>query len=147
MKRVEDSRRMRVLELAKDLKVETEALLQLLREMGIAVKGASAQVSEADAARVIARMERGRRSGAKDASEAMQVAVEDAAAGPRRRRRRKVEAEEPAVEEEAATEGALPSAPEAEVDAEPAPAPESKPVRRVAKRAAKARGGVHRCGD
>ena len=50
---------MRALELAKDLKVETEALLQLLREMGIAVKGVSAQVSEADAAKVIARMERG----------------------------------------------------------------------------------------
>ncbi|HCR03571.1 MAG TPA: hypothetical protein DIU18_00115, partial [Gemmatimonadetes bacterium] len=82
---------MRALELAKDLKVEAEALLQLLREMGIAVKGVSAQVSEADAAKVIARMERGRRSGAKDASEAMEAAVEDAASRPRRRRRKKVE--------------------------------------------------------
>ena len=82
---------MRVLELAKDLKVETEALLQLLREMGIAVKSVSAQVSEAAAAKVVARMERGRRSGAKDPFEAMQAAVEDAASGPRRRRRRKVE--------------------------------------------------------
>ena len=69
---------MRVLELAKELKVETEALLHLLREMGIAVKGVSSQVSEAATAKVIARMERGRRSGAKDASEAMQVAVDDA---------------------------------------------------------------------
>ena len=57
---------MRVLELAKDIKVETEVLLQLLREMGIAVRGASAQVSEADLARGIARIERGRRAGAKD---------------------------------------------------------------------------------
>src|SRR6185503_2155556 len=108
---------MRVLELAKDLKVETEALLQLLREMGIAVKGASAQVSEADQAKVIARMERGRRSGAKDASEAMQAAVEDAAVGPRRRRRAKVDqpAEEAAPPEPEKVEAAAP---------EPAPAPE-----------------------
>src|SRR5688572_7995196 len=125
---------MRVLELAKDLKVETEALLQLLREMGIAVKGASAQVSEADAARVIARMERGRRSGAKDASEAMQAAVEDAASGPRRRRRRKAEDEPAAAEPEL-------SEPEPPVSAEAAPEAseetESKPARRVAKREAK----------
>src|SRR5512145_2356603 len=87
---------MRVLELAKDLKVETEALLQLLREMGIAVRGASAQVSEADVARVIARMERGRRAGAKDANEAMQAAVDDATSGTKRRRRKRVE--EPAAE-------------------------------------------------
>ena len=80
---------MRVLELAKDLKVETEALLQLLREMGIAVKGASAQVNEADAARVVARLERSRRAGAKDAGEAVQAAVEDASAGAGTRRRRR----------------------------------------------------------
>ena len=109
---------MRVLELAKDLKVETEALLQLLREMGIAVKGASAQVSEADAARVIARMERSRRAGARDASEAVQAAVEDAASGTKRRRRRRAAAEEP--------EGAAAAA-EPPVAAAPEPPPESDP--------------------
>src|SRR5262245_8687039 len=105
---------MRVLELAKDLKIDTEALLQLLREMGVAVKGASAQVSEADAARVIARMERSRRSGAKDAAEAVHAAVEDAAAGAgARRRRRRV---------------ATPDAPEAaEAPPEPEPTPEPVP--------------------
>ena len=109
---------MRLLELAKDLKVETEALLQLLREMGIAVKGASAQVSEADAARVIARMERSRRAGARDASEAVQAAVEDAASGTKRRRRRRAAAEEP--------EGAAAAA-EPPVAAAPEPPPESDP--------------------
>ena len=132
---------MRVLELAKDLKVETEALLQLLREMGIAVKGVSAQVSEADAAKVIARMERGRRSGAKDASEAMQAAVEDAASGPRRRRRKKVE--EPSEPESASpppepeeTEAAKEPEPEVPVQAEAEP--EVKPAKRGRKRAVKA---------
>ena len=123
---------MRVLELAKDLKVETEALLQLLREMGIAVKGVSAQVNEADIAKVIARMERGRRSGAKDASEAMQAAVEDAASGPRRRRRRKadevVEAEpEAPPPEPEETEAATKPEPETLVVAEAEPKPKAKP--------------------
>ncbi len=114
---------MRVLELARDLRVDTEALLQLLREMGIAVRGASAQVVEADVARVIARMERGRRAGAKDAAEAMQAAVEDAASGPRRRRRRRVQTvPEPAVEPEPTAEA------ETEAEAEPEPVVESQPV-------------------
>ena len=129
---------MRVLELAKDLKVETEALLQLLREMGIAVKGASAQVSEADAARVIARMERSRRAGARDASEAVQAAVEDAASGTKRRRRRRAAAEEP--------EGAAAAA-EPPIAAAPEPAPESEPEAPEAeappkKAAARAAGGA-----
>ena len=133
---------MRVLELAKNLKVETDALLQLLREMGIAVKGVSAQVSEADIAKVIARMERGRRSGAKDASEAMQVAVEDAASGPRRRRRKKVEKPSepdpppPEPEEIEAAKEIEPEEP-VQVEAEPAVEPEVKPAKRVRKRVAK----------
>jgi translation initiation factor IF-2 len=117
---------MRVLELAKDLKVETEALLQLLREMGIAVKGASAQVSEADQARVIARMERGRRAGAKDAGEAMQAAVEDASAGTKRRRRKRVETE---------------AAPEAEPEPEPQPV-EPEPVAEAEEKGARAKRGA-----
>ena len=123
---------MRVLELAKDLKVETEALLQLLREMGIAVRGASAQVSEADLARVIARMERGRRAGAKDAGEAMQAAVEDAASGTKRRRRKRVEPKaEPAPEPETAeaepASTAEPEVPSAEAPEAPADRTEAEP--------------------
>lgn len=124
---------MRVLELAKDLRVETEALLQLLREMGIAVRGVSAQVAEADVARVIARMERGRRAGAKDAAEAMQAAVEDAASGSRRRRRRRVQpAPEPAAEPEPMAEAEPVTEPdpaaEPVADVEPEPVAEPKPV-------------------
>ena len=122
---------MRVLELAKDLKVETEALLQLLREMGIAVKGASAQVNEADVARVIARMERGRRSGAKDATEAVQAAVEDAASGTRRRRRREASAEPESPETPSPDEPADAPEPRGESGAEPEPV--AKLVRRAAK--------------
>ena len=136
---------MRVLELAKELKVETEALLHLLREMGIAVKGVSSQVSEAAAAKVVARMERGRRSGAKDASEAMQAAVDDAASGPRRRRRRKVEEpsepeSEPPPPEPEEVEAVKEPEPEApvEVQPEPEPKPKAKPAKRARKRAVKA---------
>jgi len=123
---------MRVLELAKDIKVETEVLLQLLREMGIAVRGASAQVSEADLARVIARIERGRRAGAKDAGEAMQAAVEDAASGTKRRRRKRVEPKaEPAPEPETAeaepASTAEPEVPSAEAPEAPADRTEAEP--------------------
>ncbi len=121
---------MRALELAKDLKVEAEALLQLLREMGIAVKGVSAQVSEADAAKVIARMERGRRSGAKDASEAMEAAVEDAASRPRRRRRKKVE--QPGEPESVSLPPTEQKEPEAAKKPEPEPEPAKKPEPEVA---------------
>jgi len=84
--------------------------------MGIAVKGTSAQVSESAAAKVVARMERGRRSGAKDASEAMQAAVDDAASGTRRRRRKK--AEGPSDPESAPTP---PEPEEIEASGEPEP--------------------------
>jgi len=100
--------------------------------MGVAVKGVSAQVSEADTAKVIARMERGRRSGAKGASEAMQAAVEDAASRPRRRRRKKVE--EPSEPESASPPPPEPKKTEAAEKSEP----EVKPAKRGGKRAAKA---------
>ena len=123
---------MRVLELAKDLKVETEALLQLLREMGIAVKGASAQVNEADAARVVARLERSRRAGAKDAGEAVQAAVEDASAGAGTRRRRRRVASDDGPESAPEPEPQPEPEPVAAVEPEPAPVP----IRKVAKREA-----------
>jgi translation initiation factor IF-2 len=105
---------MQVAQLAKDLKVEPDVMVHLLREMGIAVAGPRAQVSDADAARVLARVERERRGGKKDTSAAVEAAIEEASAGPRRRRRRRSEPEpepepeaqpvEAAVEEEAPAE-------------------------------------------
>jgi translation initiation factor IF-2 len=80
---------MQVLELASDLKVESDALLQLLREMGIPVSDAKAEVSDADVAKVLAKVERERRGGKKNTAEAVQAAIEEASSGPRRRRRRR----------------------------------------------------------
>ncbi len=79
---------MRVDELAKDLKVEADTLLHLLREMGIDAADGEATLPDAAVSRVLARIERERRSG-KDASEALQAALEEASSGPRRRRRRR----------------------------------------------------------
>ena len=91
---------MRVIELAKDLRVEPEALLQLLREMGIHVAHSSAQVADADVSRVIAKVERERRAGKREASDALQAAIEEAATGPKRRRRRRPEPEKVELEAE-----------------------------------------------
>ncbi|MFO8173272.1 MAG: translation initiation factor IF-2 [Longimicrobiales bacterium] len=98
---------MQVIDLANDLRVPEEGLVHLLRELGIPVSDPESEVSEADVSRVLARIERERRAGHKDASEALQAAIEDAQAAhrPRRRRRRaprKGEAEEAGegVEEE-----------------------------------------------
>ncbi len=118
---------MRVEELAKDLKVKPDALLHLLREMRIAVSDASASLSDADVARVLARVERERRAGKKDASAAVQAAIEEASSGPRRRRRRRRapepdeadEGEEPDEDDEAeAAEAAEADEAEAEADVE-----------------------------
>jgi len=91
---------MQVKQLAKDLKVDTDELLRFLRKMRIAVSDAEAELSDADMARVLARVEKEKRSG-KEASEVIEAALEEASAKPRRRRRRRVEPEL----EEAETEG------------------------------------------
>lgn len=127
---------MRVDELAKDLKVEADALLHLLREMGIHASDADASLPDAAVARVLARIERERRDGKKDAAEALQAALEEASSGPRRRRRRRSPRKPKAeVEEAPAVEADNPSPEVESVDAdhdgadEPAPevhdAPES----------------------
>lgn len=82
---------MRVYELARDLGVSSEALLLLLREMGIAIGSHMASIADKDAARVIARFERERRTGRRSAEEAIEAAIEDAHSSARRRRRRRVE--------------------------------------------------------
>ena len=97
---------MRVDELAKDLKVQADTLLHLLREMGINAADAEASLPDAAVARVLARVERERRAGKKDASEALQAALEEASSGPRRRRRRR--SSTPAPEPEPAVEEAGP---------------------------------------
>jgi translation initiation factor IF-2 len=100
---------MQVIELAQDLKVDTELLIHLLRQMGIPVSDEGESITDGQVAKVLAKVERERRAGHKDMAEAIQAAVEEAAAGPRRRRRRR-RVEEPQSEPE----------PEAESDADEA---------------------------
>ena len=81
---------MRVAELATDLGVSSGVLLNLLRTLRISVTDKDASVSDGDVALILARLERERRSGHKDAAEAIEAAIVDAkpAAGKRRRRRK-----------------------------------------------------------
>ena len=81
---------MRVAELATDLGVSSGVLLNLLRTLRISVTDKDASVSDGDIALILARLERERRSGHKDAAEAIEAAIVDAkpAAGKRRRRRK-----------------------------------------------------------
>jgi translation initiation factor IF-2 len=110
---------MQVLELANDLKVTPDVVLLLLRELGVPVSDAEATVSEADIARVLARVERERRAGHKDLNEAVKAALEEAQAAhrPRRRRRARRVAREVEEEESAEETAATPEAAEAEVAA------------------------------
>ena len=73
---------MRVIELAQDLRVDTEALLHLLREMGIPVSDEDASITDGQVAKVLARVERERRAGHKDPAAAIQAALEEASSGP-----------------------------------------------------------------
>ena len=108
---------MRVIELAQDLRVNSAALLQLLREMGIPVTDEQATVTDGQVATVLARVERERRAGHKDPAAAVTAALEEAQAGPRRRRRRRaVEPPEPTPE---SAESDAESEPEAEETDEP----------------------------
>jgi translation initiation factor IF-2 len=122
---------MQVFELADDLKVDPQALIALLRQMGIPVSDEDATISDGQMAKVLAKVERERRAGHADPSKAIQAALEDAkpSSGRRRRRRRKEPEgpEEPEEEEpEAAAEPATPELVEAGAEAEgveAAPAP------------------------
>ncbi len=93
---------MQVFELADNLKVDTEALIALLRQMGIPVADEDATITDGQMAKVLAKVERERRAGRKDPSEAIVAALEESApAGGRRRRRKRKAAPQP---EEVATE-------------------------------------------
>ncbi|MBR42978.1 MAG: translation initiation factor IF-2 [Gemmatimonadetes bacterium] len=92
---------MQVFELADDLNVSTDALIELLRHMGIPVADDEATITDAQVAKILAKMERERRAGHSDPAEAVRSAMRDAApsTGRRRRRRRVVEEVEPDTEE------------------------------------------------
>jgi translation initiation factor IF-2 len=81
---------MRVAELATDLGVSSKILLSLLRSMRISVSDEGASIDDGNVALILARLERERRSGHKDAAEAIEAAIVDAkpSAGKRRRRRK-----------------------------------------------------------
>ena len=69
---------MRVAELATDLGVSSKVLLSLLRSMRISATDEDASISEGDTALILARLERERRSGHKDTTEAIEAAIVDA---------------------------------------------------------------------
>ena len=81
---------MRVVELANDLGVSSKVLMNLLRTLRISATDEDASIKAGDVAVILARLERERRSGHKDAAEAIEAAIVDAkpAAGRRRRRRK-----------------------------------------------------------
>jgi translation initiation factor IF-2 len=100
---------MQVTELADDLKVQADALIALLRHMGIPVADETATISDGQMAKVLAKMERERRAGRADPSEAIAAALEDTAPTSSRRRRRRVDVvvePEPEPEPEPETEEA-----------------------------------------
>jgi len=93
---------MRVIELAQELRVEAGAIVSLLRQMGFPVADEEATVTAGQQAKVLAKVERGRRAGSTDSAAAIQAALEEAAPEPRKRRRRRVKADvvEPEPESE-----------------------------------------------
>ncbi len=95
---------MRVQELAKDLGVEANALIALLRQMGIPVSGANSVINEAQQAKVLAKIERERRAGHSDPATAIQAVLEEASPAPSRRRRRRRASEIPPPDPEVAIE-------------------------------------------
>ena len=95
---------MRVQELAKDLGVEANALIALLRQMGIPVSDARSVINEAQQAKVLAKIERERRAGHSDPARAIQVVLEEASPAPSRRRRRRRASEVPPPDPEVTTE-------------------------------------------
>ncbi len=119
----------RVYEVAEDLGIDSKQLIHMLHEMDVRVRSHMSSVTEDQIARLHARLERERRTGAQTAPEA--------GTAVRRRRRRKApepseveapEVEEPAGEEPAVVadeelvESAEPAAPAADVEVQEAPA-------------------------
>ena len=80
---------MRVVELADDIGVESGVLLSLLRTLRILVPDEDAVMADEEVSLILARLERERRAGHRDATRAIRAAIEEAkpVAGRRRRRR------------------------------------------------------------
>jgi translation initiation factor IF-2 len=95
---------MHVQELARDLGVEANALIALLRQMGIPVSGARSVINEAQQAKVLAKIERERRAGHSDPATAIQAVLEETSPAPSRRRRRRRASEIPPPDPEVAIE-------------------------------------------
>lgn len=112
---------MRVFEAAKEVGVGSEALVHLLREMGIPVRSHMSSLADEQVARLRTVIERQRLSGHDTAEEAVEAAIGDTQAPARRRRRRKADE---APEEEEAAEPETETVPEAAaVTAEAVPEP------------------------
>jgi len=92
---------MLVADLATDLGVTSKVLLSLLRTLRISAANEASLVGEGDVALILARLERERRSGHKDAAEAIEAAIADAKPAAGKRRRRRVSEPEPEPEPEA----------------------------------------------
>ncbi|GIT50687.1 MAG: hypothetical protein Ct9H300mP15_09000 [Gemmatimonadota bacterium] len=73
---------MRVQELARDLGVEADTLIALLRQRGIPVTGARSAINDAQQAKVLAKIERERRAGHSDPAKAIQAVLEEARPHP-----------------------------------------------------------------
>ena len=95
---------MRVQELAGDLGVEANALIALLRQMGIPVSSARSVINEAQQAKVLAKIERERRAGHSNPATAIQAVLEEALPAPSRRRRRRRASEIPPPDPEVTIE-------------------------------------------
>ena len=91
---------MRIADLATDLGVSPKILLSLLRSMRISASDEDASIEDGKVALILARLERERRGGHKDAAEAIEAAIVDAkpSAGKRRRRRKSELSPEPEPE-------------------------------------------------
>ena len=72
---------MRVIELAQELSVDVEALVSLLRQMGILVADKNATITDGQHDKVLAKVERERRAGRGDPTAAIQAALEEAVGG------------------------------------------------------------------
>jgi translation initiation factor IF-2 len=86
---------MRVFEVAREFRIESEKLLELLHAMGVRAASQASSVDDATISKLRARFERERRAGHGPVPEVIDTLVEDTkAAAPKRRRRRREEVEQ-----------------------------------------------------
>jgi translation initiation factor IF-2 len=125
---------MRVFEVAREFRIESDKLLQLLQGMGVRVRTEASAVDDATVAKLRARFERERRAGHGDAEESLDAVIEQTQPVAKRKRRRKADieaaAETEAVEEpeEETVTPLFPDLPETEAEVQPLPAELLEPV-------------------